>query len=437
MGFLGVRARRSMGHGADTFWRGAARSPLRDAPWGVLLPVTLIATVALSAPASAQQVPLPTPSGFEPGLGLQLGGIEFFTRLEAGVGATSNARKDPTEESDHLRTFEGKVRAQSTWDRHSLSAGVRHVDKRTIDIDQDSYATSGNLAGRIDLWESWSVNASVMHEEDLVEKHHPEQFIGNINGRTETDAASLGAKREDSDSLVSLTWTYQDVDNESEIDATNFQVLQNNDRQETDLTLQAGPKFDWGRAYVQGDLRRIDYTQSPTVGTEDFDSHGYKVGFGLEYQQGSLSGLFTITGFRQDYETDTIGDIQGVTTTTELLWQARDNLVLGTTLSRTFSEQATAGSAGLYSNVAAAGVMYQPLDYVYLRLEPSYTYFRQQGVGNSAENVRLTGTAAWQVHDRVELLLKGDMSRQTANDAALNSLEFDDATVTLSTVVTF
>lgn len=395
------------------------------------------AAAVWSAPAEAQVVPIPAPPGFEQGLGLELGGFEFHTRLQAGIGATSNARKDPTEESDHLRVLQGDVRAQSTWKRHSLSATASHVDKRTFDIDQDTWATSGGVNGRLDLWEDWSVNASLSHEEDIVEKHHPAQFIGNLNGRTETDALLLGVKREDADSLVTLTWRYQDVENETEIDTALFQSLQINDRKEQDLTLQAGPKYAWGKAYVQLGAQRINYT--PPAGTvqPDQDSEGVSGGLGVAYQQGKLGALAQVLGFHQDYETNTIGEVSGVTAKAELVWQARDDLAFGGVLERRFDEQATPGSAGLFTNLAAVGVQYQPIDTVYLKLEPSYRYFREQGVGDSAQSVQLNATAAWQVHERVEFLLTGDLSRQTANDAALNNLEFDDATVTLSTVVTF
>ena len=293
--------------------------------------------------------------------------------------------------------------AQSTWKRHALGASVSHVDKRAIEIDQDRWATSGSVNGRIDLFEDWSVSAGALRDEEIVEKHHPAQFIGNLNGRTVTDGVQLGVKREDADSLVSLQGTYQEVDNETEIETTAIDLLEINDREEIDLTLQAGPKFAWGQAYVKTGLRWIDYAGSPTPGQVDRNSHGFNAGVGVAFQQGSVSGRFEVIGFHQDYETATIGEVTDLTTTGEMTFQLRKDFAFGGLFQRSFDEQATAGSAGLYTTTAAVGAIYQPLEEVYVQLGPTYRFFRQEGVGDSAQSVQIAGKAAWQVHDRAEL----------------------------------
>ncbi len=54
-----------------------------------------------------------------------------------------------------------------------------------------------------------------------------------------------------------------------------------------------------------------------------------------------------------------------------------------------------------------------------------------------AETLALDGALAWQVHDRVELLLNGTVYTQTVNDPLISNLEYDEAALTLSVVVTF
>ena len=405
-------------------------------PGRVLLGVLAIAV--LSAPARAQQASLPTPPGFEPGIGLSLGGVTFHTRLQSGITATSNVRNDPTEESDFERVLSGNVSAQSTWKRHALSASVSHVDQRAFDIDdQDRFATSGTLGGRIDLWQHWSVDADLMHQQSIVDQNDPQQFIGNTHGRTETDIIGLGVKREDAYTLFTLKGRFQDIENKTELDLANFRRISANDRIERDLTLQGGAKYKWGRAYIELGGEEVEYSEPQTVPSVDRDTVGLSGGVGVEFQTVALSGFARVIAFHKDYEAATIGDVTGITGTGELVWQVRDNVALAGELARTFQEQATAGSAGLYSNTAAIGVVYQPVDTVYIKAGPSYTLYEQQGLDQKTRNASFGATGAWQVHDRLELLLNANFSRQTVNDPALNNLEYDDATVTLSTVVTF
>jgi len=44
---------------------------------------------------------------------------------------------------------------------------------------------------------------------------------------------------------------------------------------------------------------------------------------------------------------------------------------------------------------------------------------------------------AWQVHDRVELLLNASIANQLVNDSLISNLQYDEASITLSTVITF
>lgn len=398
----------------------------------------LLAAAGWAAPAAAQDVPLATPQGFEPGLGLTLGGFEFYTRLQAGLSATSNVRKDPTEESDLETVLAANAVARSTWKRHALAVTASHVDQRALDVDdQERSATSGTISGRIDLWDHWSVNGGVLHQEAIVGKNDPEQFIGNLNGTTVTDTYELGVTREDADSLVKLLSRFQDVENETEIDVTLLRRIQVQDRVEKNLTLQLGPKFAWGTAYILGGGLEIDYDGSAAILPTDRDSRGVRAGVGVEYQQGGLRGVLRVIGFHQEYDTATIGEVDGVVGTGQLTWQIRDDLAVAGKLERSFDEVNIAGSAGLYTNLAAVGLLYQPLDDVYLKAGPGFRFYKIEGLDLSAQSAQFGATAAWQVHDRVELLLNANASRQTVNDPFLNNLEYDDATVTLSTVITF
>lgn len=397
-----------------------------------------IAVGVAATPAKAQDVPLATPKGFEPFANLTLGGFAFYNRIQGGVQATNNIRQDPTEETDLKTILAINSVARSTWERHALAFTASYVDQQAVDTeDQESNALSGSVSGRYDIGSQWNISGGVLHTESIVGKNDPEQFSGNLNGTTVEDTVEAALDWTGDKYFARLETRYQEIANETDIDVTILSRIQQQDREEMNATLQFGQKYSWGQAYVLGGPLRIKYSGSDVILPEDRDSEGVRGGFGVEYQQGDIRAIFRMIGFAQYYDASTIGQAIDVVGTAQLTYQMTDTLAVAGKLERNFDETNIATSAGLFTNLASVGALYQVRDDIYVKLGPTYRFYEIEGTDLEAESFTFDGQAAWQVHDRVELVLNASVSNQIVNDAFLANLQYDEAAVTLSTVVTF
>ena len=390
------------------------------------------------SPAAAQDVPLATPQGFEKGADLSFGGFAFYNRIQAGVQATNNIRQDPTEETDLKTILAVNSVARSTWDKHALAFTASYVDQQAVDTeDQESNALSGSVSGQYDISDQWKVNGGLLHTEAIVGKNDPEQFSGNLNGTTVTDTIEGSVDWTGEKYFVNAEARYQDIENETDIDVTILSRIQQQDRREFAATLQVGHKYSWGQAYVLGGPLIISYSGSDVILPEDRDSEGARGGFGIEYQQGNIRAIFRMIGFAQYYNASTIGQAIDVVGTAQVTYQMTDKLAVAGKLERNFDEINIETSAGLFTNLASVGALYQIRDDIYVKLGPTYRFYEIEGTDLEAESFTLDGQAAWQVHDRVELVLNASVSNQIVNDSFLENLQYDETAVTLSTVITF
>lgn len=401
--------------------------------------VLACAASALSAaPAEAQIAPLPPTPGFEQPSGLTAGGFNFFTRLQAGLQATDNIRLDPTEESDLKKILAVNAVAQSAWQRHALAATVSYVDQKAVDVtDQESNALSGTVSGRYDFTDELNLKLGALSEESIVGKNDPEQFAGNLSGTTQTNTLEAGLEWDNKTYFVNLLGRYQEISNDTEIDVSVLSRLQSQDRTEENLTLEAGKHYGWGKASVFGGPIRIKYTGSEVILPEDRDSEGGRVGVSAQFQDGKLSGLVRLIGFAQYFNAPTIGEVISAVGTAQLTYNINETWGAGAVLQRNFDETNIQTSGGLFTNLAGVAALYRPADNIYLKLGPTVRYYEIEGTTLTAKSFTLDATAAWQVHDRVELMLNASASNQLVNDSYLENLQYSETSATLSVVVTF
>ncbi|UUX48462.1 outer membrane beta-barrel protein [Nisaea acidiphila] len=391
-----------------------------------------------AASASAQTAPLPPVQGFEQPSGLKLGGFDFFTRAQAGIQATDNIRLDPTEEADLKRVLALNAVARSSWEKHALAATVGYVSQQALDIrDQKSDALSGTLSGRYDFTDEVNLRVGLLSEESIIGKNDPLQFNGNLNGTTQTNTLEAALGWDDKTYFVNVLSRYQDISNDTDIDVTVVSRVQSQDREEYNLTVEAGKHYGWGKASVFGGPIRIRYSGSEIILPEDRDSEGGRAGISIQYQEGNLTGLFRAIGFAQYFNAPTIGDVISGVGTAQLSYKIDDEWGVGGVIERTFDETNIETSGGLFTNLAGIAALYKPRSDVYIKAGPTYRFYEIEGTPYEAESFTLDMAAAWQVHERVELVFNSSISNQIVNDAFLADLQYSEANATISVVVTF
>ena len=400
--------------------------------------IVLLTAISTAAPAIAQIAPLPPTAGFEQPSGLSLGGFNFYSRVQAGLTATDNIRLDPTEEADLKKILAINAAAQSAWEKHALAATVGYVDQQAVDIsDQKSQALSGTISGRYDFTDTLNLRLGALNEGSIIGKNDPLQFNGNLNGTTQTNTLEAGLEWDNKTYFVNLLSRYQDISNDTDIDVTVVSRVQSQDREEYNLTLEAGQHYSWGKASIFGGPIRIRYSGSDFILPEDRDSEGARVGIGAEFAQGDLSGLVRVIGFAQYFNAPTIGEVVAGVGTAQLTYKIDEKWGAGAVLQRTFDETNIEGSGGLFTNLAGVAALYRPADNIYFKLGPTYRFYTIEGTPYEAESFTLDATAAWQVLDRVELMFNASASNQLVNDAFLSDLQYSETSATVSVVVTF
>ncbi|WP_193187595.1 outer membrane beta-barrel protein [Nisaea sediminum] len=405
---------------------------------GIAAGMTILAGACIALPAAAQIAPLPPVQGFEQPSGLTFGGFEFFTRAQAGMQLTDNIRLDPTEETDFKRIFAVNAVARSTWKEHALAATVGYVDQQALDIrDQKSTALSGTLSGRYDFTEELNLRAGLLSEESIIGKNDPLQFNGNLNGTTQTNTLEAALGWDNKKYFVNLLGRFQDISNDTDIDVTVVSRVQSQDREESNLTLEIGQHHSWGKTSVFGGPIGITYTGSSVILPEDRDSEGARFGFSAEFQHGNFSGLVRAIGFAQYFNAPTIGEVVSAVGTAQASYRIDDTWSVGAVIERTFDETNIETSGGLFTNLAGAAVLYKPADDIYVKIGPTARYYEIEGTTYTAKSLTLDMTAAWQVHERVELMFNATASNQLVNDAFLESVQYSETAATVSVVVTF
>jgi len=76
-------------------------------------------------------------------------------------------------------------------------------------------------------------------------------------------------------------------------------------------------------------------------------------------------------------------------------------------------------------------------DDLYVKFGPSYKLIEFEGTSLETETFQFDATIGWNLMKNVELLLVGSAFTQTVNDPSIIVYEYDEAALTISTVITF
>jgi len=400
-----------------------------------LLALTMCALSPL--PLNAQDAPLPPLQNFERGLGLKFGDWAVYNRLEAALRATTNIKQDPSEKSDYQPTFSATTSAQSTWDRHALGFDITYYYEDALDAEEEADDTlSGSINGQIDVGQNFHLKLGASRSNSVVSSTDPESFSGDIS-TTIDDTVNASVEWDGKSYFAALQGYYNETDATSDTNSNGVAQTTVQDRNEWNASLLLGQKFDWGKAHIVAGPEIINYTGSAAVLPENRDSEGLRFGLGLEYVKDKFSADFSIEGFQQYFAADTIGDVTGFAGRLEGSYSIDNELSVAAKIQRSFDETNLTGSAGIYTNLASVAAQREFKDDLYVKFGPSYKLIEFEGTSLETETFQFDATIGWNLMKNVELLLVGSAFTQTVNDPSIIVYEYDEAALTISTVITF
>lgn len=400
-----------------------------------LLALTICALSPL--PLNAQDAPLPPLQDFERGLGLKFGDWAVYNRLETALRATTNIKQDPSEKSDYQPTFSATASAQSTWDRHALGFNITYYYEDAVDAEEEADDTlSGSINGQIDVGQNFHLKLGISRDNGVVSTEDPESFSGNVT-TTISDTANSSIEWDGKSYFAAVQGYYSEVESTSDTNSNGAAQITVQDRQEWNTSILLGQKFDWGKAYVVAGPEIINYTGSAAVLPENRDSEGLRFGLGLEYVKDKFSADLSIEGFHQDFAADSIGEVTGFIGRLEGSYSIDSDMSFAAKIQRSFDETNLTGSAGIYTNLATVAAQRKFNDNLYVKFGPSYRLVEFDGTSLETETFQFDATIGWNLINNVELLLVGSAFTQTVNDPSIIVYEYDEASLTFSTVITF
>lgn len=404
----------------------------------ILLILAGLLSLAVTMPAEAQPVPLPNP-GFEQFANNQIGDFVALTRVQAGLEATSNIREDPSEDSDFEYQLAALAALRSSWSKHALAVTGSYVRQQGVETsDQLSEALSWSVSGRYDIDGAWHVGGGAKLDEAIVGRSDPLQFIGNLNGTTATTTYEAEIGWQGSQYYANLLGRLNEVENETEVNVTITDLLQAQNRDETDVTLEIGQNYSWGKLYSLAGLVDTEYTGSPNVLPANRDSFGVRLGIGADFEAGKLSGQLRLIAINQDFENRDIGENGSLVGQAVLLYQLQDDFSAGLIALRQFDDiNILETSAGLFTNAASVALLWHPAEKIYLKAGPTVNFYQIEGTALEAHSWTADLNIGWQMHPRLQFLAHVSGFTQDANDALLENVIYDETSLTLSAILTF
>lgn len=380
--------------------------------------------------------PLPLPPEFGKSSNIKFGDFQFLTRAEAGLKATDNIRLDQTERKDTMQQLNLAASVNSDWQRHAISSSISYLAQEARNTaNEDTDSLSATLSGRLDIGSEVDLKLGLLRDETIIGKNDPLQFSGYLNGTSRSNIVEGGIEWDNKQQFISLQGRHFETITRSQVEVIGLTEVLDLDRNEEELTLQAGLHQSWGKYYLFGGIQDANYEGSENALTQERDSSGSRLGIGLELGEDALQAVFRIIAFNQDFDAPTIEDVNDYVGLAELIYKVDEQWTLSGILERNFEETNIQDSAGLFSELAAIGLLYIPRSDLYFKVSPAYRVYKIAGTPYEAKSRAIDATLGWQAASTWQILTKLTLSDQTVNDSFLSTYEYKENALTLSVVV--
>lgn len=315
----GQRIFAAIGLGLGVVWYGAPNASAQVAPEYQYTPDVFQDEIPRGETVRTRQRP-----ELEP-LGLHVGSFFMFPSITNGISFTDNVyATESHKKSDFIYTLAPQVNVRSDWNTHSieLAAGGRlgyHFDQTGEDY-QDAFASA---AGRLDVSSHTVVHGKLNLNRDHEERGDPNDVNGSEPTVFYTYAGTVDAAHRFNRLTLSVAGDIRRIDYDN-TPAANNTTIDNSDRNRVEYRPGVKAAYEFSPGYsgfirAEGDIRHYDKTYDS--GGFKRDSTGFDVVGGASVDlTGLLFGDF-FAGIRQRYFDDTRFDsITGPVVGSTLTW---------------------------------------------------------------------------------------------------------------------
>jgi hypothetical protein len=345
-------------------------------------------------------------------LGVPVSTFLMYPRLNVVTGYNDNlfAQETGAVGSGFVQ-FQPSVAFRSQWSQHELDLTTHASINRFFDHDSESTDDYGaQLFGRLDVLASTKINGGVSYDLETEPREAETATRDTLNPvQFGLWTAQLSAARQFNRLQVSLSGTWDSYNYLDGVLNTNPSIIVDEhfrNVQDTGETLRADYALSPDTAiFVSGNLNQHNYSVQPPLVPNDFNSHGYEVLGGVNFQVTSLmTGEVGMGYFQQDFPHVANQDLGGFALHGTLQWFPTELTTVTLKVNRLVQDSAIQFSSGyvdtgglfevdheLRYNVILSGLFsynndsYQGLDRTDERwtagIGAKYLFTREVGVG--------------------------------------------------------
>lgn len=328
-----------------------------------------------AASASAQQAIFSKERPDFDASGITAGGFKVKPTLDLEERYDDNIYSDNSNEiEDFITTISPAIELESNWNRHQLNAYangefVKYKDENSED--QDNYGVGADA--RFDILRETFITAGITYDELSEERGSPSAAANSVEPTEYSQTTgTIGFYRGLRKVSLSLdaTATQLDYDDGSTSAGAN---IDNDDRDRDQYRTNARIGYEFlpdYEAFISGSLDKREYDDTSV----NRDSDGYEITVGTAVNiSGKARGEVFVGYMEQDYDSNTLNDIDGAAFGASLLWNPTQITSLNFGVIRSIEETAIANSSGYIATNYSADLEHELLRNVLLGTNISFS----------------------------------------------------------------
>lgn len=286
-------------------------------------------------------------------LGVKAGAFNVFPEIEiTGEHRTNIFKTEDNNIDDFITTIKPAVSVVSDWNLHEVevySSGEFALYDDNEQEDFEDFIVGAN--GRLDFPGETTLKAGIQYSDD----HEDRGSADDVDGVEPTDFFTLSANAGIEKKLGIFSFLLEGETKDIDFDdsPTTGAPVNNDDRDrvENSGTLRFGYELPSNyEAYVKGTYSTRDYDDAVDDFGNNRDSDGYDLVTGLTLDiTGKIKGDAFVGYQKREYDDASLGDIDGVTFGTGVLWNITGLTSLNLNIARTIEETTLDNASGFVS----------------------------------------------------------------------------------------
>lgn len=320
--------------------------------------------------------------------GIRSGSFLFYPSIEAGGKFDSNIfSQESNVTDDFIAVIKPTFALVSDWNTDYLTVFADANIARYADNGSEDYEDFNvGASGRKDISHGTDIHADILYMDGHEDRGSPDADGNQVEpASTSTFKASVGFKRDVSILSVAVDATYEKK-NFDDVALQGGGTLNNDDRDRDRKTVNARVGYelaDGREAFLQGTIDRVEYDNSKEDGGPQRNSDGLEIVGGAAFDlTGSSRGEIYGGYMKRSFDSETMGEIDGIKFGAELLWNVSGLTSFTGSIKRSIDETTVGGedangvftnSSGITSTLFFGRVEHELRRNVLLNAQASYT----------------------------------------------------------------